>query len=729
MRCPICRILVAALLLYLAVPAPGQMPAAPEAGSRPTLHTHLSAFGIPFRINADMAKVIEVQLYVSRDRGASWQFYARQATNRPEFPFQASGEGEYWFSLKTLDRNRQLLPAGDPQPELRIVVDQTQPTVDFRIETDQAGRIACRWDARDEHLDPDTFQILYRADTVSDPNHPDAQWHRVPVELHGKAINGRYSDQIAFWPELSGRELTVRVAVADRAGNQGYADRQIQVPAAAWRSRGESTARPEPANPPVGGSDNLSSSETAAAVAEPYGVVCENGVCHVPPPAASTDRTAHLAGGAGLPAPPRDPQTWVGSQPEYVAPPLPAGVAAQPAAATPGTRVAARPQGNGVPQRSPSTGESIAWPSQTMSPGPERFRKEATAFAPDTPQIPNFPRRSEVSRSVPPPPTASHLTASPMTAAPAGTTPERVADARGSQESPPPVVTRGDQNISEATTRSRTPDYLERQEQMRRQPGPEVVAGSPGWDPPTATPSEATTSPFRQTGTLGEIEPMPLETGAPLPADPETAQPINTRRFHLDYGIDSIDPSGVQRVDLWMTRDLGRTWTNWGTDPDTTSPFPVEVEEPGLYGFQIVIQSRDGLTGRPPQRGEAPDILVQVDTDAPRVEITKVPYGRGAEAGQLIIEWVATDPLMTLRPITLSYADQPTGPWTIIEKGLRNTGRYGWKAGADVPRKVYLRIEAADRAGNIGISTLSQPIDLSGLIPRARIRSVRPVGQ
>ena len=62
-------------------------------------------------------------------------------------------------------------------------------------------------------------------------------------------------------------------------------------------------------------------------------------------------------------------------------------------------------------------------------------------------------------------------------------------------------------------------------------------------------------------------------------------QIIGSNRFRLNYGIDSIDPSGVGKVVLWMTRDDGRTWKTWGTDPDRRSPFPVEVTEQGSIRF------------------------------------------------------------------------------------------------------------------------------------------------
>jgi len=205
-------------------------------------------------------------------------------------------------------------------------------------------------------------------------------------------------------------------------------------------------------------------------------------------------------------------------------------------------------------------------------------------------------------------------------------------------------------------------------------------------------------------------------------------QIIGSNRFRLNYGIDSIDPSGVGKVVLWMTRDDGQTWKIWGTDPDRRSPFPVEVTEQGRYGFRIVVQSKDGLTGQGPSSGDDADIWIVVDTTAPLAQITSVPYGRGSEAGKLIINYKVADRLLTLRPITISYAANPAGPWEIIKEGARNDDRLAWKVGREVPEQLFLKIEAVDRAGNIGTHVLSQAVDVSGLVPRGTIHGVTPVG-
>jgi len=206
------------------------------------------------------------------------------------------------------------------------------------------------------------------------------------------------------------------------------------------------------------------------------------------------------------------------------------------------------------------------------------------------------------------------------------------------------------------------------------------------------------------------------------------SQIIGTKRFRLNYGIDAIDPSGVARVDLWMTRDEGQTWNAWGSDPDNQSPFPVEIQEQGRYGFRIVVHSKDGLTGQGPSSGDDADMWILVDTQPPLTRITSVPYGRGNEAGRLVINYSVSDDFLTLRPITLGYSSHPDGPWIIMEDGLRNEGRYVWKVQPNVPDRVFLRIEAIDKAGNVGVHVLSQAIDVSGLVPRGTIHGVVPVG-
>jgi len=212
-----------------------------SSGSSKVIATKLSGFGVPFKINSDDSSFIEVQLYLSRDAGKTWIFYDRKDTDETEFPFEAEEDGEYWFSLKTLSRDRRLLPEGDPQPELKILVDTVKPKLEVRFDADPAGRVICRWRAADRNLDPRSIKLLYQP-VLSDGS--VKSWQAVPVELGGVARNGVYSDQIGWWPETTEATVNVAVEIMDSAGNSVRQARKVNLPTTAWRTRSTSTTLP-----------------------------------------------------------------------------------------------------------------------------------------------------------------------------------------------------------------------------------------------------------------------------------------------------------------------------------------------------------------------------------------------------------------------------------------------------------------------------------------------------
>ena len=200
----------------------------------------------------------------------------------------------------------------------------------------------------------------------------------------------------------------------------------------------------------------------------------------------------------------------------------------------------------------------------------------------------------------------------------------------------------------------------------------------------------------------------------------------NTKRFTLDYDVESVGPEGIAEVELWGTTDGGQTWLKWGVDPDRTSPMDVEVASEATYGFRIVILGKNGLEGNKPASGDDADIWVSIDTTQPAARITAAGYGTGENAGRLDIRWEASDANLSPRPITLLYSDQRDGKYSIVAAGLENSGQYVWQFDPRSPRNIYLRLEVRDEAGNVSTDQLTDAISIEGLIPKGRIRSLTP---
>src|SRR5690606_38913015 len=117
------------------------------------------------------------------------------------------------------------------------------------------------------------------------------------------------------------------------------------------------------------------------------------------------------------------------------------------------------------------------------------------------------------------------------------------------------------------------------------------------------------------------------------------------------------------QIELWVTRDAGQSWEPGGIDPDRESPFDVEVQTEGMYGFRIVVEGGNGLTGRRPQPGDLADIWVNVDLTKPVATLTNVVYGEGRQVGHLDISWSCSDAHLAARPVSLYYSASLDGPW------------------------------------------------------------------
>jgi hypothetical protein len=207
----------------------------------------------------------------------------------------------------------------------------------------------------------------------------------------------------------------------------------------------------------------------------------------------------------------------------------------------------------------------------------------------------------------------------------------------------------------------------------------------------------------------------------PVPVGHRT---VKSRQFNIDYRIDDIGPSGVSTIELFVSQNNGDKWYRYGLDEDHRSPFQVDVPSDGVYGFVMRVVSGAGLTDPAPQPGERPEISIVVDSSPPVVNLFPLQQGQGADANRILITWKAADQKMADRPIALSYAANPDGPWQQISDWLPNTGQYIWNVGPGIPPRLYVRVVARDAAGNLARVDTPQPVLVDLAKPTARIVDV-----
>lgn len=279
----------------------------------------------------------------------------------------------------------------------------------------------------------------------------------------------------------------------------------------------------------------------------------------------------------------------------------------------------------------------------------------------------------------------------------------------------------------------------------------EPLANSQGyWTPPGNGPIEVRMTASDTVGNVGRhsilLNAGPGTPAAAVPSTtapaPATGQPplriVNSTTISLNYKIDEVGPSGVSAVELWYTQD-GRSWQRHSEQkrddlrPEETTPRPpyvVDVHGEGVYGFTLVVRSGVGLGDRPPQVGDPPQIWVEVDKTRPVVHLTNVEVGQGAATGNLTVTWTATDKNLGPQPIALSYATQQDGPWTPITSGpIDNNGKYVWRMPAGVPYQFHVKVEAVDKAGNVGAAQTTQLVKVDLAKPRPTILDVSPAGK
>jgi hypothetical protein len=622
-------------------PPAAQVAPAPAALPEPIYWKQL-LFLIPYQWGsaAEPGAARAVWLFVSKDRGASWQKISEAKPDVKAFNYRAEGDGEYWFAVRTFDKQGRAWPQGPYQPELRVIVDTTLPRIDeLRAQPAANGAIDIQARVADSNLDPNTWRFEWQADAAG-------AWQ--PVVLQGATVQPIGNTGIplggsalhALWQPLAGtRPMALRGTVMDRAGNSAtYQTRLDGGPAVSGpllTSPGVSTAAARPAVPAAS-----------------------------PPPIASLPSANALEANSAA-------QGWVsvGS----------------------GSAPAGSPGQTGQPTQTITPPATQPWPAANTTRAPFQLWTSAappkddgvTAYG--SPQLFAAP---PVSRARP------EL---------AQQSPRVEAKYAGIAKPQSDSI-----NVAVPTVPSR-PQFAALEPYRESAAAPPVV-------PSASAPPAAPNKPIAQ-----DVTPIDSPTSPHSPPSPPKL--VGSRTFALEYDLDDAGRGGVSKVELWGSRDGGKSWNRYAQDDDNRSPLIVTVDEEGLYGFRIVVQNAGAAVAETPRPGDAPELWVSVDLKRPVVELTAIERGQGNVADHLMLRWRATDNNLEPRPIALFYSSHAAGPWSAIATNLENTGEYAWRVERYVPARFYLRIEARDTPGNMAAFQTREPVEFSTANLTGRLRS------
>jgi hypothetical protein len=210
---------------------------------------------------------------------------------------------------------------------------------------------------------------------------------------------------------------------------------------------------------------------------------------------------------------------------------------------------------------------------------------------------------------------------------------------------------------------------------------------------------------------------------------------LNTTHVSLSYEITEKGPSGISSIDMWYITPT-RGWNKYPLakeafkDTGGTGTLTFDVQGEGVYGFTLLPRSGVDTSAPPPLASDRPHLWIEVDLTKPVVELQSVLLGKDENKGKLLISWLARDKNLGEAPITLSYAADKEGPWTPFAPKLPNTGRYVWTMNGTqgLPWQFYIRVEAVDRAGNVG-EAMSGLVKVDTVLPKAKIIDVHAGGR
>jgi hypothetical protein len=249
---------------------------------------------------------------------------------------------------------------------------------------------------------------------------------------------------------------------------------------------------------------------------------------------------------------------------------------------------------------------------------------------------------------------------------------------------------------------------------------PATPMETPGIRAPLDIPPPPPVPPVKNT--TSTMKPSDVTAPRDLPKTPkaEESHPVlNSRVCTINYQLEG-GARFSSRTDFWATPDSGRTWIPLKDSSGGGSPAKLTMPGDGIFGIRI----RPNGGSKAPESGEEPDCLVEIDTTKPEVNLQSPTIS--GDDGTMILTWTAADTNLLSNAISLYYKSEGEAAWNVIVSGYKNEGVYRWSLPNELKGPIYLRLEAVDRAGNVGRVELNAPVALDAGKQRVKVIGVGP---
>lgn len=203
-----------------------------------------------------------------------------------------------------------------------------------------------------------------------------------------------------------------------------------------------------------------------------------------------------------------------------------------------------------------------------------------------------------------------------------------------------------------------------------------------------------------------KLEPRPDgQKPTTIARDTEPVQYYTNQRVVMVRQPTGYPADEIPEVAVWWTDNGGLHWHKAGYFGRGQSFFPLKVSNDGTYGVRFVGPYQPAATYGP----SSPERLYCVDTIAPEVEVRLNPEQARYHVGDAVsIVWRANDPNLMESPVRIAMMmDLSTAQNRAadLQRDLPGEGTLTHVFSRDAAgREAWFRVEAEDRAGNVGIA-------------------------